>query len=397
MNITSDDPRLTALALNELPTEEAVRLRAEIESSTELSSAYEQTLSLVGFLKECHGAAPLSLGEERHEQIFQTGKRPDGEVLMMQNRKRSRRHAVRVFIGAAAVIALGVFLLTHTRVETPGLASEDGSGVNRVNGEAETGGANQAVASGGEVSYPLGSRTVITQPTIFLLPIEFPEFQAEKTRRWLYKEKKALPRELNATLSWINTVSPHQEPQLVFEDLALATEVGACPWDDRKNLLLVRLNSLREEEKSVHWVKGELEVMPERVKSIQLLSEGTRSDSERQAVSFAAGASRFLLYEIEFVPGADRLGALHLEVILQSGQEKSAYLPINAGAKSAPSRDFKMVTLMAAFTRWNQGGGSSEELAEISKDARTLYSTVTDPLTREALDLILLTKDLVTH
>ena len=84
-HIDSEDPRLTAYALGELPEHEAAVLRRLAEDDPALHAALAETNALAGLIRSGFGRESLELGEDRREAIRRAGRSPGPEnVVSMQ-------------------------------------------------------------------------------------------------------------------------------------------------------------------------------------------------------------------------------------------------------------------------------------------------------------------------
>ncbi len=392
MTITPDDPRLTALALGELPEEEAALLYEKVAASPELREEFDHIRSLSGFLGDSLGQDSLTLGEERREEIFRAGQRPDSEALIIESHRRNRRHTFKVILGAAAVLTLGFVFLNKTFVATPsGLAQAEGEGM----GESGASATQLQGSASALQGFPEGK--ILTVREQQSLPLSFSNLDTDAVRTWLYHEKKWLPDSLASPLAWINQVSSVEEAQLVSYDLGISSELAECPWDASKTLLLVSVQSQRSMGEAAHQVRGSLSLQSERIISSKLISDGTVSHSDAGMVSLKAGENRLLLYELSLKSGAGRLGSLEIETVIPNGEERVAYLPITEQATQSRSQTMERVTLMAQFalTQKMASEQASRELTELAQKAELIYSEVEDEKTRLGLDLILLARDLI--
>jgi len=391
MKITADDPRLTALALGELPEDEARKLRAEVEASPELSKELALTMNLAGYLGDSLGDEELSLGAERREQVLQAGKKVDVVELASQGRRRNRNHTFKVVAGAAAAVAVTFALLNRTAVDGPALA--DG---------AELGG---SVANQGEGEFrarPDTKTISIDEVQNVSLQLGIPMPDLLECKRWISEKRTVLPQDLSEAASWVSSLGGDREPQLSFADLGVSAEMGECPWDLEKQLLLITLVSLRESGGDAHSVSASLELEGERVTSVKLVGKGSdapKSKEEHDKLSLPAGESQVLLYELVLKPGISRIGAVHVDTIAGTGEEKSGYLPISDSEDQAKpsSNDLEIASVLAEFALWNgqKEPVNHEHLKSIASRAEKHYAGLPVGKTREALDVILLARDLI--
>ena len=116
-HIDSEDPRLTAYALGELPEHEAAVLRRLAEDDPALHAALAETNALAGLIRSGFGRESLELGEDRREAIRRAGRSPGPEnVVSMQVRRRDWLRPAAVAAVAAGLVACVLWVLQQIPV-----------------------------------------------------------------------------------------------------------------------------------------------------------------------------------------------------------------------------------------------------------------------------------------
>lgn len=398
MKITQDDPRLTAYALGELSEEEVSVVEEAIKDDHLLTVELSKMQGLAGLLSTSLASGEsLSLGEERREEIFQSGKRPDADVLLLENRRRSRIQSFSAIAGVAAVVCVGFFLLSKLNVDGPagvnGLVENDSSAQEATAGSSALAGASNVDAGEGastvspedvaqenwKPASPLSDELItVTQRASARMPIvgkvDLPRFH----RNFEAGMIPALRIE-----EWVNSPQYNCKSQVQLEGVSISAELGVCPWDSEKQLVMIVVRDLKEDGISPQ-IDARLLLDAPNITSIKLVASSTVRGDQPELHTLPDGQSNALLYEVEIVPREDRFAAVDLTV-----NDRSAYLPIMGGVPSEFSSEFCTAVVLARFAKWYVDS-ASESLAEIEQAARALLTEVTEGQARYALDLILI-------
>ena len=116
-HIDSEDPRLTAYALGELPEHEAAALRRLAEDDPVVQSALAETNALAELIRSGFGRESLELGEHRREAIRRAGRSPRPENLVsMQVRRRDWLRPTAVAAVAAGLVVCVLWVLQQIPV-----------------------------------------------------------------------------------------------------------------------------------------------------------------------------------------------------------------------------------------------------------------------------------------
>ena len=104
--INSEDPRLTAYALGELPEHEAAELHRVAEANPALQAALAETHALADLIRGGFRRESLQLGEARRDAILRAGRSPSPENLVsIQPRRRDWLRPAALAAVAAVLVA----------------------------------------------------------------------------------------------------------------------------------------------------------------------------------------------------------------------------------------------------------------------------------------------------
>lgn len=398
MKITQNDPRLTAYALGELSDAESAVVKEAIESDSSFAAELGTIQDLAGLLSSSLASGEaLSLGDERREEIFQSGKRPDTEVILIENRRRSRFQSFAAIAGVAAVVCVGFFFLSKLNVDAPagvsGLVENDLSDQKPASRASASSGAPDVKVGEGSSSvspevvaqenwkaaYPLSDELItVTQRTSARMPVvgkvDLPIFQ------------RNLEVGIQSTLrieEFVNSPQYRSKSQVELEGVSVSAELGACPWASEKRLVMIVLRDLKADGISPQ-IDARLLLDAPNITSIKLVASSTVRGNQPEFHTLPDGQSNALLYEVEIEPREDRFAAVDLMV-----NDRSAYLPIMGGVPSESTSEFRIAVVLARFAKWH-ADSTSENLFELEQAARILLTEVTEEQARYALDLILI-------
>ena len=378
MKITPDHPALTAYALGELSEPESTAVARALQKDPALAKECEAISGLAGLLGEALGGDRLSLGADRHQEIFQSARRADAGVLVLDHQRRSRRQSLLTVAGVAVVVVAGFLGLSKMNVKSPGGAPSGsdvaGSGI-----------------SGGSANTGPGEVTPAVNPTVSLplnVGMAVPAMIAESLSR-----EGTLPSADQFDIAaWVNLTRLTSDPKVIIGNVGVYSEVGSCPWNPDRDLLLVNLNARTG---STIALDARLNLNPSRVKSA-LLVGGDGSANFAPVEGGELQGSKSWLYELELIPGDEELGSINVEVTGEGDAPQSGYLPLGSDPllNRAVSSDFEVARTLAAFARWGADEKRErEELSEVARNARNLLTKVENEQVRFALDAILLAEE----
>ncbi len=392
MNVTPDDPALTAHALGELSEPKSAKIVQAIAQDESLAKEVDELSDLVALLGTTLGGERFSLGDDRREEIFKAGHRPDTDVLVLDHRRRARRQSFLAIAGVAAVVVLGFMGLSRMGADGPA-GKSSGGGMADKTGPGKSGSATGqdpdiSAAGIGQSEVLTGiSNSVVSPVENPILPLAMNPASVElgKYEQALSSKQQPLPAELFAVEKWASLVQPKSAPQVGIGKVGVSAELGACPWDANKVLLMVNLTL--DGEGAVRF-DGRLNLNPDRVKLARVLANSREGEVERRLRS-----SQTMIYELEMIEGEDAIGSLSFETTGENtdGSLEKGYLPLTAPTGAA-STDFLAAATFAEFARW--GAQQDEtELKAIAAKAAEILPQVSDEQMRYALDLILLTAE----
>ncbi|MGJ8695117.1 MAG: hypothetical protein ACSHYF_02285 [Verrucomicrobiaceae bacterium] len=411
MKITPDDPRLTAYVLGELSEEDSECVRRTISNEAALAEAEQEIEGMVSLLRETLGGERgLGLGADRREAIFQAGRQPDAEVILLENRRRVRFQTLGAIAGVAAVITLGVYLLAKTPVSSSPavIGQEEGRGES---GKTEVAGVESSVAGSSDtnevvleeggisesgVPAPVSDERVEVQDLVSLqIPLSVKHADLASFERTLRKGEIPSTR----VEEWVNAGNYGTEAMVRVNGVGASVELGECPWNPGRALIFVVIQDLLDDGISPR-MKARLLMEGEQVESVGLVvSKSVRGDlADMQTL--ASSEATALLYEVELTGNEGRTGAIDLEVMGVNGEEKNSYLPVMGSPVPvrATSAAFQTAVTLARFAKWQNAGASDVgELEQVVAGARNLLTVVEDSRTRYALDLILLTSEAISE
>ncbi|MCH2064540.1 MAG: von Willebrand factor type A domain-containing protein [Roseibacillus sp.] len=123
--IDSEDPRVTAYVLGELPEHESDELRRVAEDNPALQAALAETHALAELIRGGFGNESLELGEARREAIRRAGRSPAPENLVsIKSRRRDWLRPAALAAVAAGLVACVLWILQQIPVGENELVQE---------------------------------------------------------------------------------------------------------------------------------------------------------------------------------------------------------------------------------------------------------------------------------
>jgi hypothetical protein len=374
MKMTPDDPALTAYVLGELGETESTELNRALKYDENLLKEKEALAALSGLLADILGAGSYSLGEERIAEIHKAGQLPDSNILVLENRRRSRRQSFLAVGGVAAVVLTGFVALSQFDVGQPKMGVDGNGG--RVTEESTP--AGRAENLPGEV--------VIRSAEGVAIPLGISKADPSFVEKALLENGQLPERERFKIADWVNLSVVEFEPLVVMTDLEGYFESGLCPWDSTKSLWMVSLRSANG-----HTISPATKLVfdPEFVESAYLVGGGgTRGNRPVKSGEF--NSSQIFLYELEIKKEGGQLGSFSIS----ADHDESGYVPIYGPQRiqENPTVGFRAAVVLGGFARWAASDSREKEtLVLLAREARELMALkeVTDESCRYALDVIL--------
>ena len=118
MKLEPDDPRLSAWVLGELPPEEAAAVARAVAADPELHASAAELRHTADFLS---GTLSVSaLRPDQRESVLRAGRAPATAQVIAFPAPRKPHRAWPALLGAAAVLALGIFIASRTETGNSG-------------------------------------------------------------------------------------------------------------------------------------------------------------------------------------------------------------------------------------------------------------------------------------
>ncbi|MDG1672075.1 MAG: hypothetical protein P8H96_14495, partial [Akkermansiaceae bacterium] len=189
--------------------------------------------------------------------------------------------------------------------------------------------------------------------------------------------------------NWVNILQAESKPQVQVGPVGVSSELGFCPWDHQKALLLVNLQGGDNPHENV---SAQINFDPERVESVRLVGESYTPENPKGDGGVLLGNQSYF-YEVKLTGLEGRLGQIDLELEKGTETARGGMLPLDAVVREGEelSDDFRVALTLARFARY--GRTEDGEFSQIAAEARDLLGTVQNAQNRYALDVILLAEE----
>ena len=384
MKLTPEDPKMTAYVLDELCEFDNARVAMALEGNPTLAEESKAMSGMAALLSGTLGADQFTLGEKRREAIFKSGRRPDTAVLVSDHKKRARRQSLMAMAGVAAVVTVGFMGLSRLGVDPP-LSS--GVGVTgQVQGDGEAG----VAAADFPLLSPFSTDVVRNVQDLSLrLPLSLQIADPSLIERVLIESGKLPGTDHFRVDNWVNILQAESKPQVQVGPVGVSSELGLCPWDHQKALLLVNLQGGDNPHENV---SAQINFDPERVESVRLVGESYTPENPKGDGGVLLGNQSYF-YEVKLTGFKGRLGQIDLELEKGTETARGGMLPLDAVVREGEelSDDFRVALTLARFARY--GRTEDGDFSQIAAEARDLLGTVQNAQNRYALDVILLAEE----
>lgn len=390
MKISSDDPRLSAYLLGELPAAEASAVEHAVAADAALKLSLDELRKVASLLEGTLSTASPALRPGQREAVLRAVRHAEmeGKVVEFASARRGLRPWLTVASAAAAVV-LAVTLAS--RISGPRKSGGEGAGgavelallpMPGPSGEAgdatATGGGSSTSASNPEsAARTTQSEELKKNPGDFLdkvsrqltrdplpdparlpalkpLPplqspgeITLPVIIGQASYGWIrgwVRDKAALPPKDAVRLEELVNTFPL--PAAGDEaEAPVVIESAVCPWNPGSVLIAATLRGAKESDTAVSWSFEAAEGVRVRM----IASPG--SAAGRLPDRLPRGRSATVLLEVAPSPGSDRLGVLKLDV---DGEFSGRIIEKPAGGASPAMRQ---LGLIAGFGMWLRGEG----------------------------------------
>lgn len=388
MKISSDDPRLSAYLLGELPAAEASAVEHAVAADPALKLSLDELRKVASLLEGTLSTAAPALRPGQREAVLRAVRHAEmeGKVVEFSSARRGLRPWLTV-VGAAAAVVLAVTLAS--RISGPRKSGGDGAGgaveVALLPMPGPPGEAGDATAAGGGSSTSTSTSAARTSqseelqknPGEFLdkisrqltrdplpdparlpalkplpplqpagetlLPVIIGQASYGWVRGWV-RDKAALPPKDAVRLEELVNTFPlpaDEEPA----SGPVAIESAVCPWNPGSVLIAATLRGARESDTAVSWSFEAAEGVRVRM----IASPG--SSAGRLPDRLPRGRSATVLLEVAPASGSDRLGVLKLDV----NGEFSGRIIEKPTVGASPA--MRQLGLIAGFGMWLRGEG----------------------------------------
>jgi hypothetical protein len=417
MKISSDDPRLSAFLLGELPAAEAAAVEHAVAADPALRLSLDELRRVASLLEGTLSTASPALRPAQRDAVLRAVRHADmeGKVVELASARRGLRPWLTV-VGAAAAVVLAVTLAS--KISGPGKSGGEGAvgavelallpmpGPPGQSGDAAaTGGGSSTGAARTTQSDELRknpgefldkvSRQLTRDPlpdparlpALKPLPplqssgeIDLPVIIGQASYGWVrgwIRDRAALPPKDAVRLEELVNTFPL--PPAEDSTAGPVIETAACPWNAGSVLVAATLRGAAGADTAVSWSFEPAEGVRVRM----IASPG--SSAGRLPDRLPRGRAATVLLEVAPAAGSDRLGVLKLDM----GGEFSGRIVERAAREASPA--MRQLGLVAGFGMWLRGEGiDAAGLAGILKGA----GSDEDPgradlrrLARQALDI----------
>ena len=415
MNLTPDDPRLTAYLLGELPPAEAAAVERAIAADPALQLAFGDVKKVASFLEGSLSTATPALRPAQREAVLRAGRHADAEGRVVE--LPSARQTWRPWLataGAAAAVVLALTIAAKLAGPTNRVTSVD-DGASQISllpmpGPHTSGEA--AVAGGGS-----GAKVELAQqqqlrsdPASFLdnvsrqlrrdplpdparlptlkplpalqseveikLPVVIGQASYGWVRGWIRERGQLPPKSAVRIEELVNTFPlPIEET----EKISSTIETAVCPWDAGRVLVAATLRAPKGAEIPTEWSFEAGKGM-----RVRMLAS-TGMNSQMLPDRLPGGRMVTVLLEVEPGKDSDRLGVLKLD----AGGDFSGTIVKTPEGEISPA--MRQLGLIASFGMWLRAEGiDDDQMAALLLNSGTDEDpgrADTRQLVRQALDI----------
>ncbi len=387
MKLHTEDPRLTAFLLGELPESEAKAVEQAVAEDAALQDALRELRTIQRVLTETLPTAPTALHQSQRENILRAAAEAAGRD---HSTRISRMPRARIFVPLAAAAALGLaFLFLHYQPETPHqpAVSNDGTPV----GGKESPGlqspsvrlmpapgpqdrGKQASNTSSGAGLP-DSALPVLRARDYIAAAEFPTLElpvqsGKSSLEWIRQSvitKRELPDHNAVRLEeMLNSFSlrpagltvvakmpakswhpDNRDDGAISHAATISTETMACPWKPSANLVII---SIRDSSNTDCDIKAVFHADSANVRRYRLLgfSSVVGQDSQPLPTRLPARSSATLAIEIEPSTPAGDLGSVEWSV----NDQPAAPVTLQRHGDAEPSDDARFAALVCTYALW---------------------------------------------
>ena len=384
MKLTSDDPKMTAYVLDELCEFDNARVAMALEEDPALAEESSELSDMAALLSETLGGEQFTLGEKRREAIFAAGRRPDTEVLVSDHKKRARRQSLMAVVGVAAVVTIGFVGLSNMGVDSSATGPATAAGQGAGEGGTSIEGSLPMISS-----FPTDLVRGVEDLSMDL-PLSVEVADPAFVERALIESGKLPGTDHFLVENWVNILQSESKPQVQVGPVGVSAELGPCPWDHQKALLLVNLQGGENPQENV---AARVNFDPERVESVRLVGGESVVPANPEGDGGVLVGNQTYFYELKLTGLEGKVGQIDLELAQGEENIRAGMLPLDeiVRAEDELSNDFRVALTMARFARY--GRTEDGDFSQIAAEARDLLGSVQNAQNRYALDVILLAEE----
>ena len=381
MHLHPDDPRLTALLLDELPADEAAALHQALAQDPALRTAQDEMESLRNDLTQSLTPETLSLWPHQRQAIRDAARHSATAANLAAHIRHNPWHPWLAALAAAAAIILAFLLFAPSSglrkqgspSQTAAVARDHPPALLEPPQPAE---ATRPADLLAERSAPSshGNRPVAPADCPMLaLPVQAGHAGWASLRACLRTERQLPPASAVRLEEILNSFDLHpngltvvarqpeshwhpddRESGATTHAATLATETLACPWKPSASLVLI---SMRGNPFSDSHVQAVLRPNPATVHHVRLLGFAPVPGLPESPTPtcLPAKSSTLLVLEIEPSSTSGDLGTIEWSV----NEQRAATLTLTRHGDAEPSDDARFASLVCTFAQWLTGDPSA--------------------------------------
>lgn len=394
MHLHPDDPRLTALLLDELPPDEAAALHQALAQDPALRKAIEELDTLRNDLTQSLTPENLSLWPHQRQAIRDAARQFSTPAHLAAHLRHKPWHPWLATLAAAAAIMLAFLLfapssgLRKQRAPSQTTAPAPAPQSNLLDSPQPASSTRPAdLLAERAAPSTHGNRPVAPAdcPT-FALPVQVGHAGWASLRACLRTERQLPPASAVRLEEILNSFDLHpngltvvarqpeshwhpddRESGATTHAATLATETLACPWKPSASLVLI---SMRGNPFSDSHVQAVLRPNPATVHHVRLLGFASVPGLPESPLPtcLPAKSNTLLVLEVEPSSTSGDLGTIEWSV----NEQCAATLTLTRAGDAEPSNDARFASLVCAFAQWLTGDPSAridrELLAALARE-----------------------------
>ncbi|QTN33510.1 hypothetical protein HZ994_14710 [Akkermansiaceae bacterium] len=351
MKLHTEDPRLTAYILGELPPEEALAVEHAVAGDPSLRMVVAEAEKAQSQLTGLLGGGRDTLLPRQRDNIRRAAKEAarNGKVVQLGSHRKARKSWVVPF-AAAAAIAAGIFILTKIPATKGGGKGVSGNSANNAAPPSAMPDAVPRDGTAGAIRLPLraGKESLAKISSAVRIASRKPSADEVSVPEML----NAFPLRANAAVA-------------LKGGCKLGAEIIPCPWKPSGSLILIEVRGAKDGERSL---SVEYKADAGSVISHKLLGYPPASGSAANPAASRMSPNSTMLLVLEVNSRSENLGRLAWSV----DGSPAPSIPLLRNPEQEPSDDARFAALVCGFGLWLRG-----------EDAASLDETMVLGLARE--------------